>query len=415
MSVKQRLLSALNDIDVHIGGDRPWDITLHDERLFHRVGRTGLLGLGDAYVDGWWDCPSIDRLFDRALRADLPRMFRFQPATIIRYGLEKLFNRQSLPRARNNIHRHYDLGNDLFETMLDEHMAYSCGYWRHAENLNQAQEAKLDLVCRKLGLEPGMRVLDVGCGWGSFVKYAAEEYGCRVVGITLSREQAEYARRSCKGLQVEIRLQDFREVDEHFDRIASIGMFEHVGPKNHRGFMQMMRRCLSPEGLGLLHTLALSRSWPNLSDSELIWTTNHIFPGGVLPSLSQIGKALDGLLIPKDLENFGNDYNHTLMAWHDNFTRNWPDLKGGQYDDRFYRLWTYYLLSCAGATRSRKYQVWQMVLSPLGLRGGYHRPHVSRREAPLIEIIETPETEGAITSLTVKPVGAKTPTGSLRV
>ena len=397
MSFKQHFLTALNDIDVRIDGDRPWDITLHDERLYRRIGRTGLLGLGDAYVDGWWDCPSIDRLFDRALRADLPRLFRYQPATILRYGLEKLFNRQRLSRSKSNIHRHYDLGNDLFEAMLDEHMAYSCGYWKNATTLNRAQEAKLDLVCRKLGLEPGMRVLDVGCGWGSFVQFAAEQYGCRVIGITLSSEQANYAQHRCHGLPVEIRLQDFREVDELFDRIVSIGMFEHVGPKNHRLFMQMMRRCMNPDGLSLLHTLALSRSWPNLSDSELIWTTNHIFPGGVLPSLAQIGQALDGLLVTEDMENFGSDYDHTLMAWHENFIRNWPDLKGVRYDDRFYRLWTYYLLSCAGATRARKYQVWQMVLSPLGVRGGYHRPKVSHRETPLIEVFETPETVGAIT------------------
>ena len=395
MSGKQRLLSALREIDVRVSGDRPWDLAVHDERLYRRIGRSGLLGLGDAYVDGWWDCPSIDSLFDRALRADLPRLFRFQPATIARYLLEKLLNLQRLSRSRDNIHRHYDTGNELFEAMLDDHMTYSCGYWRHATTLNQAQEAKLDLVCRKLGLEPGMRVLDVGSGWGSFVRFAAEHYGCRVVGITLSREQADYSSCCCKRLPVEIRLQDYREVDEHFDRIASIGMFEHVGPKNYRVFMRMVRRCLDPDGLCLLHTLAVKRSWPNLSDTEMFWLSRHIFPGAVLPSLAQVGNALDGLLVTEDVENFGSDYDRTLMAWHANFTRNWAGLKGGRYDERFYRMWTYYLLSCAGATRSRKFQVWQMVLSTHGIRGGYRRPEASQREVPVVEVVGVPETTAA--------------------
>ena len=392
MGVKQRLLSALRTIDVRIGGDRPWDLAVHDERLYRRIGHTGLLGLGDAYVDGWWDCPSIDRLFDRVLRADLPRMFRFQPATIWRYVLERLLNLQRLLRSRDNIHRHYDTGNELFESMLDDHMTYSCGYWKHATTLIQAQVAKLDLVCRKLGLKPGMRVLDVGSGWGSFVRFAAEHYGCRVVGITLSYEQAEYSRRCCKGLPVEIRLQDYRLVDEHFDRIASIGMFEHVSPKNYRTFMMMVRRCLDRDGLCLLHFLATQRSCPNLSDTEMLWLTRHIFPGAVLPSLAQVGAALDGLLVTEDIENFGSDYDRTLMAWHANFTRNWPDLKGGRFDERFYRMWTYFLLTCAAATRARKYQVWQMVLSPHGMRGGYRRPEASRREVSVVENVGIPET-----------------------
>ncbi|MCZ6837218.1 MAG: cyclopropane fatty acyl phospholipid synthase [Planctomycetota bacterium] len=392
MNGKQRLLFLLHEIDVHVGGNRPWDLDVHDERLYRRVARTGLIGLGDAYVDGWWDCPSIDCLFDRALRADVPSQFRFQPITMTRYLLERLLNRQNLWRSRENIHRHYDIGNELYESMLDARMTYSCGYWKHATTLNQAQEAKLDLVCKKLGLEPGMRVLDVGSGWGSFVKFAAEHYGCRVVGITLSSEQAEYSRRLCKLLPVEIRLQDYREVDEHFDRIASIGMLEHVGPKNYRAFMLMVRRCLGRDGLCLLHFLATKRSWPNLSDTEVLWLSRRIFPGGVFPSLAQIGHALDGLLVTEDLENFGSDYDRTLMAWHANFTRHWSSLKGGRYDERFYRMWTYYLLTCAGATRSRKYQVWQMVLSPQGVPGGYQRPEDSRGEMSVTEMVGFPQT-----------------------
>lgn len=263
--------------------------------------------------------------------------------------------------------RHYDLGNDLFQAMLDPEMAYTCGYWKDADDLEQAQKAKLELVCQKIGLKAGARVLDVGGGWGCFAKYAAENYGAEVTAITISKEQAELGRRRCKGLPVEILLRDYRQLDsEPFDHIVSLGMFEHVGHKNYRGFMEKMGSLLKDDGLFLLHTIGSNETqWE--TDP---WVDKYIFPNSLIPSIRQIGSALEGLFVMEDWHNFGLDYDKTLMAWYGNFERHWDDLRP-RYGDRFYRMWKYYLLQCAGLFRARKKQVWQLVLSKKGVPHGY--------------------------------------------
>jgi cyclopropane-fatty-acyl-phospholipid synthase len=368
---------ALLHAGIDVPGDRPWDMHVHDALLFARVRRHGLPGLGDAYVDGWWDCEAIDEFFYRALKADLPRRLRWAPDVLLTYLTEKVVNLQSLRRAVWNIRAHYNLGNDLFQATLDPYLMYTCGYWKNAANLDEAQVAKMDLICRKVGLESGMRVLDLGCGWGGFAKFAAERYGASVVAVTLSDEQASFAREFCRGLPVEVRLADYRTVQEKFDRVISIGMMEHVGPKNYRTCLRTIDRCLSDDGLCLLHFFASPMSFPNLSYNEVIWITRHIFPALVCPSLAQVGRAMEGLFILEDLHNFGADYEPTLLAWYDNFERSWMASKGQKgglaekYGERFFRMWRYYLLSCAGAFRLRKYQLWQLVLSKHGVPGGY--------------------------------------------
>jgi cyclopropane-fatty-acyl-phospholipid synthase len=344
---------------------------------------SGTIGLGDAYAEGWWDCGALDQFFERALGADLPAALRWSPAVLGEYARARLLNLQTRPRARGHGRAAYDLGDALFERMLDRRMIYSCAVWNGTSDLDGAQEQKLELVCRKLGLREGHRVLDIGCGWGGFAQFAAERYGCRVVGVTVSDDQARAAKVRCGGLPVEIRLQDYRDVRERFDRIVSIGMFEHVGSKNHRRFMQTVSRCLEPQGLCLLHSIATRRSWPNRIDSEVLWITRHIFPGIVIPSLAQIGRAIDGAFVLEHAENIGADYDPTLMAWYERFNRAWPQLRGS-YGERFYRVWKYYLLSCAGAFRSRKYFVWQLVLSKTGVRGGYRYPQADAAESDQI-------------------------------
>jgi cyclopropane-fatty-acyl-phospholipid synthase len=373
MSAKRRFIAALDTAGIALDGPNPWDVQVHDRRLFRRVSLYGAVGLGDAYVDGWWACEAVDQFFDRCMRAELPSVVRFAVPNLRAWFVEKLFNTQTRPAADRNVRHHYQLGDDLFTAMLDPRMVYSCGYWRNAQTLAEAQEAKLDLICRKLDLQPGMTFLDIGCGWGGLVQYAAERCGCRCIGITLSPDQARIAVDRCRGLPVEIRLQDYRDIEKKFDRVASVGMFEHVGQKNHRTYMQAVRRALKDDGLALIHFFATQRDWPNLRDSEVLWIKKHIFPGMVVPTLSQIGAATRGLLILEDLHNFGADYDPTLMAWFENFHRAWPRLRD-KYGDRFYRVWKYYLLICAGAFRSRKYQLWQVVLSPRGKKGGYLRP-----------------------------------------
>jgi cyclopropane-fatty-acyl-phospholipid synthase len=250
--------------------------------------------------------------------------------------------------------------------MLDRRMTYTCGYWKNARNLDEAQEAKLDLVCQKLDLKPGQTVLDIGCGWGSFAKFAAERYGAHVVGVTVSEEQMKLGKELCKGLPVELRLQDYRDIQGSFDHIVSLGMFEHVGYKNYRTFMRVVYEHLSDGGLFLLHTLGGNTS----VRSGEAWMDKYIFPNGMFPSLVQIGRAIEGLFVMEDWHNFSADYEKTLFAWFANFNKHWPEISG-KYGETFYRMWKYYLLACAGTFRTRSSQLWQIVLSKNGVPGGY--------------------------------------------
>ncbi len=362
VTIKKILLSA----GVEVNGKNPWDIRVKDERTYGRVLRDGSLGLGEAYMDGWWEAEELDDFFYHVLRSGLDRKVSLTLPLISQVIVARLFNRQARHRAFTIGERHYDTGNDLFEPMLGKTMAYSCGYWAHVKDLDTAQEAKFDLICRKMKLEKGMHILDIGCGWGTFMKYAAERYGVSAVGLTVSKEQAEWARNACRDLSVEIRLQDYRLLNETFDRVISIGMFEHVGYKNYRLFIRTVERCLKDDGLFLLHTIGSNRS-ARTGDA---WMDRYIFPGGQLPSIKQIGASIENIFVMEDWHNFSADYDRTLMAWYANFEKSWPNLKE-KYGDRFYRMWKYYLLSCAGAFRSRKMQLWQIVLSKKGVPGGW--------------------------------------------
>jgi cyclopropane-fatty-acyl-phospholipid synthase len=248
--------------------------------------------------------------------------------------------------------------------MLGKSMAYTCGYWLRAADLDAAQEAKFDLLCRKLGLHAGMTVLDIGCGYCGFMKYAAEKYGVTATGVTVSREQADLGRKICEGLPVEIKHQDYRDVSGTFDRIAAVGVLEHVGYKNYRNFMQVARRCLADDGLFLLGK--------ELSTTTTVdpFMTKYPFPGGNMPSIAQIGAAVEKSFVMEDWHLIGPDYDKTLMAWFENFDSGWDQLKA-KYGERFYRLWKYYLLYYAGSFRARHVQLWQIVFSKHGLPVGY--------------------------------------------
>ena len=358
-------LFALAGIEVN--GSNPWDIQVHDQRFYKRVITEVELGLGESYMDGWWDVEKLDEMICRVIRADLQNKLKHNLKVAMQLAGFYLINMQARRRAFLVAQKHYDLSNDLFKRMLDKRMNYSCGYWKDAHSLDQAQEHKLELICKKLRLEPGMTVLDIGCGWGAFSKYAAEKYNVKVVGITVSKEQVALGKELCQGLPVEFRLQDYGAVNEKFDRLVSIGMIEHVGYKNYRKYFETANRCLKDDGLFLLHTIGEVRS----THSTDAWTHKYIFPNGMLPSIAQLGKAMEGLMVMEDWHNIGADYDKTLMAWDDNFKNNWHDIKSS-FDTRFYRMWEYFLLSSAGAFRARsKNQLWQLVLSSKGVVGGY--------------------------------------------
>ena len=360
--------TLLNRADIEINGRRPWDIQVHHPEFYRRVLGDTSLGFGESYMDGWWDCERLDELVYRILHARLDEQARSW-RDILAFLQANLFNLQHIKRTFHIGQHHYDIGNNFYQAMLDRRMIYSCAYWKDAKDLETAQEAKLDLVCRKIGLKPGMRVLDIGCGWGGAAKFAAERYGVEVYGITVSKEQACYAQQVCQGLPVVIELKDYREINEKFDRVFSIGMFEHVGSKNYLAYMDVISKCLADDGLSLLHTIGGNAS----RIYGCPWVEKYIFPNSMLPSITQIGAAIENRFVLEDWQNFGPDYDRTLLAWNDNFERNWPFLCS-QYDERFCRMWRFYLLGFAGAFRARHIQLWQVILSPHGCMERYDAP-----------------------------------------
>jgi cyclopropane-fatty-acyl-phospholipid synthase len=349
---------------ITVDGSAPWDVAIHDERLWSRILRDGTLGAGEAYVEGWWDSRALDQTIHRLQAIKAVDALRDNWMIVPHLLKARVLNLQTMRRAFGNGQHHYDIGNDLYTAMLDRRMLYTCALWSTgARTLDEAQEAKLELVCKKIGLRPGMRVLDLGCGWGGFAAYAAERYGAEVVGITVSREQVRYAEQHYAHLPVDIRLADYRNASGSYDAVVSIGLMEHVGPKNYRGYMELVDRCLAPGGVAFVHTIGGNRARGQIDP----WIDKYVFPNSVLPSLVQLVTAMEGIFIPEDVHNIGEDYDPTLMAWFERFDAAWPELRA-HYDEKFYRMWKFYLLASAGSFRARAQQLFQIVMTRRGTR-----------------------------------------------
>ena len=359
----------LSRAGIQVNGPSASDIQVKNPDFFKRVLQEGSLGLGESYMDGWWECDRLDVFFTKVLRAGLEKQLPRHLKDTLRIAGARLFNLQSKKRAWIVGKEHYDLGNDLFTRMLDPQMQYSCAYWKDAEHLEDAQIAKLRLICEKLQLKPGMRVLDIGCGWGGLAQFMAQNYAVSVVGVTISAEQQKHAQQRCLGLDVDIRLQDYRDLNDQFDRIVSVGMFEHVGPKNYDTYFTVVDRNLKPDGLFLLHTIGSRRTDHNVDP----WIDRYIFPNGCLPSVRQIANASESHFVMEDWHNFGADYDKTLIAWYERFLASWPEI-ADNYSERFKRMFSYYLNACAGAFRARDIQLWQVLFS----RGIEHGLRVAR-------------------------------------
>ncbi|CAD5279825.1 MULTISPECIES: cyclopropane fatty acyl phospholipid synthase [unclassified Imperialibacter] len=362
---ERQVTRLLAGAGIAVNGHESHDLRVHNRMFYERVLSEGSLGLGESYMDGWWDCDRIDIMMAKIVEAGLASYHSLRFSNFIALLKTKLNNQQSKENALRSASFHYNLGNDLFSAMLDKNLTYTCGYWKDANTLEAAQEAKLDLTGRKLNLRPGMSVLDIGCGWGSFARYAAEKYYVQVTGITLSEDQLLLGNQLNDRLPVKLKLQDYRDLTGQYDRIVSLGMFEHVGLHNYQKFFKMVKKCLKPDGLFLLHTIGSNVSAHNADP----WLSKYIFPNALIPSLAQLSSATEKHFVLEDLHNFGPDYDKTLMAWQRNFADNWHKLSD-HYTERFYRMWNYYLLSCAGTFRARKNQLWQLVFST-GLTAQY--------------------------------------------
>lgn len=362
---KQKITRIFHEAGITVQGKNDWDIQVHDERFYNCVLMKWSLGFGESYIDGWWDTKALDQLIHKIYTTNIENKNKNLPGKIDKYKA-KLINQQTKLRAQKVAHVHYDLGNDMYATMLGDTMQYTCAYWKKAQTLDEAQFDKLDLICKKLQLQKGEKVLELGCGWGGFAKFAAEKYGVEVDAYNISKEQVEFARKRTTGLPVTIHLSDYREAQGIYDKVAAIGLCEHVGYKNYPTLMQVAHRCLKKHGLFLLHSIANNFSTTHCDP----WFNKYIFPNGMLPSVKQLGEAMENLFVMEDWHNFGPDYDKTLVAWYHNFDHGWP-LLAEKYGERFYRMWKYYLLSLAGAFRARRIQLWQVVMSKDGVPGGY--------------------------------------------
>jgi len=357
-AIKKKGIELFKKADIIVNGSRPWDIQVHNDKFFKRLLREGSIAMGESYMDGWWDCKAIDQMAYKALRANLYEELQNHIFRKLHFLKTLMTNQQSKSGAVRDVRFHYDLGTDLFENMLDQTMNYSCGYWKNAKTLDQAQIAKMDLLCKKLQLKPGMHILDIGCGRGGFAKFAAQKYKVKVTGITLSKDQAKVARELCKNLDVNIIVQDYRDHEGKYDRIASIEMFEHTGYKNNRTYFEAVNRCLKPKGLFVFQTGGTSN--PLLVEDP--WLAKYVFPGTMIPTMKQLAAAAQGIFLLEDWHNFGMDYHKTTKAWFNKFDKNWPKLKN-KYDERFYRMWKYYLLACSGGFKAKNMHLWQIVFS----------------------------------------------------
>jgi len=348
-----------------------------DPKALEIARRGGMYELGESYIRGEWESSDLTQalygLFTNDPHYDV-RFSKYSPRFLSYVVWDRLRNAQTGEGAYEVARLHYDLGNDLFAAMLDrETMSYTCGYWNKAATLEEAQIAKIDLLCRKLGLQPGMRVLDIGCGWGNFAHYAASRYGVSVVGLTVSTEQAALARERCAGLDVEIVLEDYQNYSGTFDRIVSIEMIEAVGRKNMASYFAMVERCLRDRGLFGLQVISaesFSRYSVPALDQYILWLQKRIFPNGYLPTLPQLIRPARVALVIEDLHNFSADYAKTLYAWRERFESGWPALKES-YGEPFRRMWLYYLQGCEALFQARMVQLYQIVYSKSGVPGGY--------------------------------------------
>ena len=354
------LQQGLGDSAEKANDQRPWDIRVRDRRFFRKVLLGGSIGFGESYMDGWWCCVDVEELLYRLIRSNIERASGFVVSALALKAAALLMNRQTRRGAKQVAERHYNLDTELFG-FLGKYMSYSCGYFKGTDDLDRAQEQKMDLICRKLNLTRGERVADIGGGWGEFARHAADYYGCHVTSINIADKQLAFARDYCKGHSVDIIKCDYRDLEGTYDKIAAIAMIAHVGYKNYRAFMEKLYCHLEPEGIVLIETVGRNTA----STHGDPWASKYIFPRGMVPALSQLARAMEGLFVLEDLHNFGPHYIKTLRAWRRNFEAIWPKV-ASRYNERTRRMFDYFFQMSAAAFRARSIQYWHLVLTKPG-------------------------------------------------
>jgi cyclopropane-fatty-acyl-phospholipid synthase len=350
---------------------------IHDQRFFLRALTGADVGIGESYMDGDWTTPdlvALVRLCVRNLRVFDARHKWLSGVRALAARLRHRFRGNTVSGSRRNVRAHYDLGNDFYRLFLDSQMLYSCAYFRRQEDsLDIAQQDKLDLICRKLHIAPGHRVLEIGCGWGAFAIYAARNFGARVTAVTISRAQHEYvaARLAETDLapgEVQLVLEDYRHLAGEYDKIVSIEMFEAVGFDHYDEFFAACDRLLAPDGSMLLQTITLPEQQVSAYRKRVDWIQTYIFPGSELASLAEIVRSLarQTELALTDAESLGWHYAKTLAIWREHFFQNLEDVRRLGFDERFERTWDFYLGWCEGAFRERYVNVAQLVLAKNG-------------------------------------------------
>lgn len=347
------------------------ELVVHNVDTFTRLVREGDLGFCDAYLDGWWDSPDLqgflDLLHDRNddLYEGFPGMFLVRAYERMRHWM----NGNSRKQARKNISYHYDLGNAFYALWLDPSMTYSSALFETGqESLEAAQRAKYASMVDRIGAMPGDHVLEIGCGWGGFAEYAAGERGLRLTGLTISEEQLSYARERIEkaGLsdRVDFRLQDYRDEVGRYDGIASIEMFEAVGEKYWPAYFETLKRCLNPGAKATLQIITLQEARFETYRKGVDFIQKYIFPGGMLPSKTALREQVQAVGLEQvDSFAFGDSYSQTLRRWHHAFNARWPEVAALGFDDRFRRMWNFYLTSCAGSFRGENCDVVQLTVA----------------------------------------------------
>jgi cyclopropane-fatty-acyl-phospholipid synthase len=378
MDAKKFSHRVLSRAGITVNGCHAWDIQVHDEQFFDCLYRSASEGLGDSYVQGFWDSDDLTETLGRFIAIGGRSALKGP----IAHNMQTTESEQK--KSLEVVDSHYESKNGLYSNMLDPYMQYSCALWDDdTHNLQEAQIKKMRLIGQKLELQPGDHVLDIGCGWGGLPKFLSETFGCRVTGINLAEHHIDYANQRMAHNKVKVIKQDYRDLTEKYDKIYCIGVSEHFGLNNYKQFMQIVHDQLNPGGIFLLHTIGENVTRPKADT----WITKNIFPNGYIPSLSLISQCAEGLFITEDVHNFNTSYEKTLLAWDANFQRNWNLIRKlhPELDTRdFYRMWRYYLNFCAGGFRKRCTQLYQIVFTRIQDRRNYKTPTYNYAQIPIL-------------------------------